>query len=461
MSTKTKSPPAKNAGEVLGLLKLPKSQSTTGYAAKLAKLLSFLYATADIRDGAAIVESDISIDTDGTVVSFQRVRSDYIGRLMSSVRFHEEERNNLRNKMSSLYHEMSEYGKIIRSKAKVNTDEKKEKAQKKVDELSVLKEEVRTELNELDQIVESLKAAKQKEFEATDFPIKTMREKLELLTGCKIKIVLETGSYTFPVPIDNGFYREVCLALGFPVVALEKPKIVREFTFPAEVLAAIKTAVKFVSNDDLRPSMTAVALEIHKNKLTVVATDAHRLFKSRPFKVAGPAGTYDYLIPSGAVRRLPKAVKEDFTLSELTGLKVEMLGSTIDLIDAKFPNWKVVMPTDYEGLVRFDRTAMIDKVKEVAVYSNKSTSEVNFHFNGLIEMSAQDVDFSFESNARMTYKEKTMHDLTIAFNGKFMAEALAAFKTEDVTFQAATPTKAALISDGADIVLLMPLMIFN
>jgi len=456
---KAKLPPPKNPAEVLGLLNLPKSQATTGYAAKMAKLLSFLHLTSEIRTSASIVMTDITIDTDGKLVSPESMKCDYIQTLMRPVQFYVKEESQLEVKLSGMYREISELGKVIHSKAKVNTTEKKEKAQKKVDELKVLKEEVRTELNQLQQKIESLKEAKQKEFEAVDYPLAIMREKLELFAGCKIKIDLTTGSYTFPVMTGNSFYREVCLAIEFPVIELEKPKVVREFTFPAEVLSAIRTAVRFCSDDDLRPAMTGVALEIHKNKLTVVATDAHRLFKSRPFKVSGPAGTYNYLIPSSAVKKLPKVVKEYFTLSELTGLKVEMLGSTIGIIDAKFPNWKVVMPTDYEGVVKFNRTNMIDKVKEVSVYSNKSTNQVNFYFNGEIQLSSQDVDFSFESIARMNYKEKTMHDLTIAFNGKFMAEALASFKTQDVTFQAATPTKAALLSDGIDTVLLMPLML--
>lgn len=459
MSIKTKLPPSKNAAEVLGLLNLPKSKYATGYAAKMAKLLSFLYLTSDIRTSAEIVMTNITIDTDGKIISPEMMKCDYVQTLMRPLSFHVKEENESYGKLNDIHFELSELGKIIRSKAKAITDDKKEKARKKVDELQILKQEAQLQLNEWRRKIEDLKAEKKKEFEAVDYPLEIMREKLELFPGCKIKIDLTTGSYTFPVMTGNAFYREICLAVGFPVVELEKPKVVREFTFPVEVLAAIRTAVKFCSNDGLRPSMTAVSLEIHKNKLTVVATDAHRLFKSRVFKVAGPSGTYNYLIPSSVVSKLPKAVKEDFFFLELTGLKVEMLGSVIDLIDAKFPDWKVVMPTDYEGLVRFDRQDMIDAVKEVSVYSNKSTNQVNFYFNGLIMMSSQDVDFSFESNRRMNYKEKTMHDLTIAFNGRFMAEALTAFKTEDVTFQAATPTKAALLSDGTDTVLIMPLML--
>lgn len=286
-----------------------------------------------------------------------------------------------------------------------------------------------------------------------------------LYTGCKIRIDLTTGSYTFPVPVGTPFYREVCNLLKLPLPeqeAAEKPVTKRMFTLPADAFDAIKRAIKFVSNDDLRPAMTCVALEIVDNKMLVVATDAHRLFKSREFEVSGPTGSHTYLLPASSLKRLPRAVNEDFSLCELKDGQVSLLGLTFHPLDARYPNWKVVMP-DYDPnvYVSFNRFDLMKATQEVAVYSNKSTNQVTYNFNGQIMLTAQDVDFSFESSRRIRYIEKTMPDLMIAFNAKFFAEALNTFKSEELTLQASTPTKAGIISDGVDTVLIMPLMLNN
>lgn len=454
MATNTK-------GDTLTMLKLEKNKSTTGYAAKMSSLLNFLNITSNIRTGAEVVETNISIGQNGCIIPLVEVKSNYVSHKMSAVKFYVKEENELYGSINEINRQIFELKKIIISKAKANTDEKKEKLQKKIDELQIEKDKNQASLNDLRREIEKLKAAEKEKLEATDFPIQEIRKELKLITGCKIRIDLTTGSYTFPVPVDTPFYRDVCNVLGLtpPTKEASKKQAIRMFTFNSDILTAIKKALKFISLDNLRPAMTGVQLEINNKKLTVVATDAHRLFQSRLFDVYGPNGSYSYLIPASALKKFPKDVKEDFVLHELKNGKISIFDMEIDLIDAKFPNWKVVMPTNYKGYVTFDRKEMITATKEVSVYSNKSTTQVNFSFNGEIELSSQDVDFSFESRRRLRYNKKTMDDLLIAFNGKLMVESLNAFTTNEVTLKAVSPTKAGIITDGNDTVLLMPLML--
>jgi len=79
-------------------------------------------------------------------------------------------------------------------------------------------------------------------------------------------------------------------------------------------------------------------------------------------------------------------------------------------------------------------------------------------------MAAQDIDFSFEGNERMSCQYNG-EDLQIAFNAKFMIEMLNAADTEDVRLELSTPSKAGLIkpseqAEGEDLLMLvMPLML--
>lgn len=459
--TKTKAPPKKTAGEVSALFKGSKLVPSTGYLKQLTSLLAFLGATDSIRTSAEIVQEGLNISDDGTLIAPEQARAYFISHKLSGMSFLVKEENDAYGKLNGFHKELSELSKIIVSKAKANTDEKKEKAKKKADELRVLKDEAQAELNEVRSQQNQLKADALKELEATEFSIEEIREQQDLMVGAKIKITLETGCYTFPIPVGTGYYREVCNMLGLPIETLkiEKPVIKKMFTFPPEVLDAIKKAMLFVSNDDLRPSMTCVLLEIWNNKMVVVATDAHRLFRSRTFTIEGPPIKQDYLLPAKAMKRLPKTIKEDFKFYEMKAEKAAFLGIEVETLDVRFPDWKVVFP-EYKNSLTFKKEDFVSCVKQAKVFSNKSTSQVNIAINGDMKFLSQDVDFGFESGIRMNYIKKDMEDKVIGFNGQFLIDSMTIFKTNEVTMlHEGASSKCGIFTDGVDHVLLMPLML--
>ena len=81
-----------------------------------------------------------------------------------------------------------------------------------------------------------------------------------------------------------------------------------------------------------------------------------------------------------------------------------------------------------------------------------------------MQLTAQDIDFSFEGNERMKCQYNG-EDLQIAFNAKFLIEMLNATDTDDVTVELSTSTKAGIIRPGDQdeneelLMLVMPLML--
>lgn len=452
MATKIKAPPKLSGGEVHALLKSPSSK---GYSTKMANLLNFLNVTSDIRTGAEVIETGITIDQDGKLWTHEKMIKQHRQDRKYSFEFV------IPEQMASMLEEID--SNITDLKLELKKTRKLDKKEGLTNTINALWDDYHKLREEIGKLEDTAKVKWDSEADSETVPIEQLRESMMFYEGCKIRIDLTTGSYTFPVPVGTPFYREVCNLLKLPLPeqeAAEKPVIKRMFTLPADVFDVIKRAMKFVSNDDLRPAMTCVVIEIVDNKMLVVATDAHRLFKSREFEVSGPPGSYTYLLPASSLKRLPRTVNEDFSLYELKGEKVSFCGITVNLMDSRYPDWKVVMP-DYDPnvYVSFNRFDLMKATQEVAVYSNKSTHQVTYSFNGEIMLAAQDVDFSFESSRRMRYIKKTMPDLVIGFNAKFFAEALSTFKSEELTLQASTPTRAGIISDGVDTVLIMPLMI--
>ncbi len=238
------------------------------------------------------------------------------------------------------------------------------------------------------------------------------------------------------------------------------------------LVTAINKTLFAVSSDDLRPAMTGVFFELDKTGISFVATDAHRLVKYTRTDVSCPQKD-TFIVPKKPLNLLKSALpdnEDELTLSYNTNHLFVKHGGTelvCRLIDARFPDYKVVIPVDNPYVLSVNRSDFQGALRRVSVFSNKSTNQVALTISGNeLQLASQDVDFSFEGNERMscTYDGE---DLAIAFNAKFLIEMLNGAETADINMELSTPTKAGIIKPTEQepneelLMLVMPLMLNN
>jgi DNA polymerase-3 subunit beta len=243
------------------------------------------------------------------------------------------------------------------------------------------------------------------------------------------------------------------------------------FTIPSSALStAINKCLFAVSNDDLRPAMTGVFFELSEKSVTCVATDAHRLVRFSRLDVACPKKD-TFIVPKKPLTLLKSVLPSNNDELEVSynsnHLFVKHGGTELvcRLIDARFPDYKVVIPTDNPYKLTVNKNDFQSALRRISVFSNKSTNQVALTITGSeLQLAAQDVDFSFEGNERMNCQYDG-EDLQIAFNAKFLIEMLSAADTEEVTIELSTPTKAGIIKPTEKeeneelLMLVMPLML--
>ncbi len=240
----------------------------------------------------------------------------------------------------------------------------------------------------------------------------------------------------------------------------------------ATLVTAINKTLFAVSTDDLRPAMTGVLFEMSKQGLQFVATDAHRLVRYKRTDVSCPAGG-NIIVPKKPLTLLKAAipVNEDILSISYNSNHLFVTHGTTQmscrLIDARFPDYKVVIPADNPYQLLVDKAGFQSALRRVSIFSNKSTNQVVVSITGSeLQLAAQDVDFSFEGTERMKCQYNG-EDLQIAFNAKFLIEMLNAADSEEVTIDLSTPTKAGILkpvtqdADGELLMLVMPLMLNN
>jgi DNA polymerase III subunit beta len=314
----------------------------------------------------------------------------------------------------------------------------------------------------------------QTEIEATEkgkvcIPAKILMESLKNLPEQPLTFSIDKN-FAIEITSDTGKYK----VMGenpdnFPKAPSADDTEALTITSGALVTAINKTLFA-VSNDDLRPAMTGVYFELQKDAILFVATDAHKLVSYKRTDVTN-SSKGSFIVPKKPLTLLKNALpnnNDEITLNYNANhlfLKHNTTTMSCRLIDARFPDYKVVIPTDNPYLLTINKAALQQALRRVNIFSNKSTNQVAHTITGnQLQLNAQDIDFSFEGNEHLPC-QYTGEDLSIAFNAKILIDVLAAADTEDVVFELSTPSRAGIIkpseqAEGEDLLMLvMPLMI--
>jgi DNA polymerase III subunit beta len=279
---------------------------------------------------------------------------------------------------------------------------------------------------------------------------------------------------TFAVEItsDNGKYK----IMGenpdnFPKAPVNDDE--NSFTMTSgSLVTAINKTLFAVSNDDLRPAMTGVFFELLESSMQFVATDAHKLVKYSLTNVKSKKED-SFIVPRKPLNLLKNALPDNddaisvsYNANHLF-INHNKINMVCRLIDARFPDYKVVIPADNPYKLILNKSDFQGALRRVSVFSNKSTNQVALTINGSeLQMAAQDVDFSFEGNERMSCQFDG-GDFAIAFNAKFLIEMLNAVETSEIVIELSTPTRAGIMkpieqAENEDLLMLvMPLMLNN
>jgi len=280
------------------------------------------------------------------------------------------------------------------------------------------------------------------------------------------------ANYSVELTSDNGKYK----VMGENPDNFPKEPVTDDsngFTMTSVALVtAINKTLFSVSNDDLRPAMTGVFFELDPKGLTFVATDAHRLVKYKRKDVKCPKKD-SFIVPKKPLNLLKGALPsndDELQVSYNSNHLFIKHGSTemvCRLIDARFPDYKVVIPADNPYKLTLNKNDFQNALRRVSIFSNKSTNQVALSITGnQLQLAAQDVDFSFEGNERMSCQFDG-EDMQIAFNAKFLIEILGAAETSEIFIELSTSTKAGIIKPSENdehedlLMLVMPLMLNN
>ncbi|HEY0576489.1 MAG TPA: DNA polymerase III subunit beta [Pseudonocardia sp.] len=218
-----------------------------------------------------------------------------------------------------------------------------------------------------------------------------------------------------------------------------------------DVFAEAVTQVAVAAGkDDTLPMLTGIRLEIEGSKLTMAATDRFRLAVRELEWEPGDAGlSTAVLVPARTLADAAKTLAGKGAVQLALADRDGMLGlagngrqTTTRLLDAEFPKYRQLLPTEHTSQALLEVAPMLEAIKRVSLVADRG-AQVRLEFTeGSLKLTAGGDD---EGSAEEQLPcELEGEPLTIAFNPGYLLDGLNALHTERAHLGFTTPSRPAL-----------------
>ncbi len=278
----------------------------------------------------------------------------------------------------------------------------------------------------------------------------------------EVKIVSEKGEYA--VMGES--------AEDYPLQAAWNENNVEVTTKCGLMLDGILKTVFATANDDLRPVMNCILVEMNEDNFTFVASDAHKLVRYKRFDVKSENGQYSLILPKKPALMLKNILpKDDSDLKLAIGDKMACFEfgnykMTCTLVEGRFPNYNAVIPQNNPKKIIIDKKEFYNSLRRVSVMANQASNLVKFDLSeDKLVVSAQDSDYAMSGHETLACQYEG-ENIAIGFKAPFVLEIVSNITSDEVVLELSDPTRPGLFlsSENKDndenlLMLLMPMMV--
>lgn len=234
---------------------------------------------------------------------------------------------------------------------------------------------------------------------------------------------------------------------------------------PAEALIeGLKGCLFATSPDETKQVLTGVHLKVKQNNLEFAATDGHRLcvVETTSSEETDETGAetedlpeFEVTVPARALRELEKMLgmrqeNDSIALHVEQGQIVFELAEqrlTSRTLDGQYPNYRQLIPRQFERQITLDRKQLISSLERIAVLADQKNNLVKF----TIDNDRQQTFLSVETKDVGSGKESITAQISgdsmeIAFNVKYLLDGLKALPTQEILMQLNAPTHPVIVT---------------
>ncbi len=279
-------------------------------------------------------------------------------------------------------------------------------------------------------------------------PAKTL---VEIISGLKqTKIEIESNGNI--LSIRSGKFKAIINGISaseFPIIPLSEEEGV---VFKKEALL-LSSQILFASAvDEGRPVLTGILTQALNGKLDIVATDGFRL-AHRQIDLADSKMNFKSLIPKRTFEEVVRIISEDnlddvkISISPNQNQVIFDFGQTIissRLIEGNFPAWEKIIPAQIISRVILEKEDFLKSVKLAIVFAKNEANIIVLKITkDKISVESSSKELGSQENEIEVQTEG--EELQIAFNAKFLLDAVSNIPSNQLTLEFSGSLSATLL----------------
>lgn len=301
---------------------------------------------------------------------------------------------------------------------------------------------------------------------STTVPARTFSDLVNTLPTDQVMLALDSKTQTLNVRGGASTNDIKCIdAQEFPPLPVPDLEGAVQLNV-AEFREMIQQVAFAASTDEARPVLMGVLIQVEKDKLTMAAADGFRL-SVRKATLSAPApapAPISVIVPARALTELARVASDgEETISMVTPkgrgqvvFHVKDVEVVSQLIDGTFPDYQQIIPRKHTSRTLVSTSALLKACKQAEIFAREGSNVARLNIKSAnADLKPSEVEITATSEE--TGKNETIVEATvdgsgvlIAFNVKFLREALEIIKTPNVALETSAPNAPGVIRPVGD-----------
>ncbi len=299
---------------------------------------------------------------------------------------------------------------------------------------------------------------------STTVPARTFSDLVNTLPADQVLLSLDTKTQTLNVRGGTSTNDIKCIdAQEFP--PLPVPDLDGAIQFNVADFREMIQQVSFAASaDEARPVLMGVLIQVEKDKITMAAADGFRL-SVRKATLSSPApAPFTAIIPARALVELARVAADGEQPIYMVAPKgrgqvvfrVKDVEVVSQLIDGTFPDYQQIIPRKYTSRTLVSTASLLKACKQAEIFAREGSNVARLNIKSASgQLQPSEVEISATSEE--TGKNETIVEATvdgsgvlIAFNVKFLREALEIIRTPNVALETSAANAPGVLRPVGD-----------
>ncbi len=307
-------------------------------------------------------------------------------------------------------------------------------------------------------------AARIDEEGSTTVPSRTFSDLVSSMPSDQVQLTLDVKTQNLHVKGGASNNDIKCIdAQEFPPLPTPEMKDAVQLNV-ADFKEMIHQVAFAASTDEARPVLMGVLMNVEKDKVTMAAADGFRLSVRKAHLSQAVSQPINIIIPARALNELARVASDGeepiyMVVPKNRGqvlFRVKDVEVVSQLIDGTFPDYHQIIPRNYKSRTLVSTASLLKACKQAEIFAREGSNVARLDIKeSKGEMQPSEVEISATSEE--TGKNETIVEATvdggsvlIAFNVKFLREALEVIKTPNVALETSAANAPGVVKPVGD-----------